>query len=585
MYMVTVEARDNGFPVRTSYNTLTVIITDVNDLPPQFLRESYSGWVSENSALNTVVLPVQAVDPDQGISDDITFEIIRNCEMNCLPFSINSSGVITTNGEIDYEKQSSYFFQVAAMDSRLRSTVSVTIDVSGENEYPPEFMQTKYKFAVQEGGKGDLVGRVQATDEDEGEEGVLIYSFVEKIEEPYDVFEINSSTGDIFLTADANDGQGSRRKRDVQTSGETVFITNTVQARDSGVNPLTATAVVTISVPKNFFDTIGSTEPADTSGPPYEIIIIVVIAVSLVIVIFVGIVVTAFIFRRRGKNKKWKVEDAPANLGNIAMTPERYHQNGSVTPSSQVRHTTTTLQTGHSASESERSYTGTADDEMESGNETTTMPRFTSHSPTLPTKSLRNNSPRVRSTSDLASTVCTDAIHSQTESHPYTKAQLMRIYAANEELLDDNVSHDSVHMFGSEGGGEADGDLDINNLIFQKINDLEDDEVSTTIMDDDASTTYSKGRGTVMAGSAGNIDIMPAEEREDPMTYTDSIKTWIPPSGRSMEETIAEITGTSSFASQEEPLTRRHAYEMGGLGGYSHSQGPSTVPMPHRTRS
>ena len=189
------------------------------------------------------------------------------------------------------------------------------------------------------------------------------------------------------------------------------------------------------------------------------------------------------------------------------------------------------------------------------------------HSPSLSNKPPRNNSPHVRSTSDLASSVGTDALHSQANEHLYTKAQLVKIYAANEDLLDDNVSHDSVRMFGSESGGEADGDYDINNLINQKINDLEDDEESNAMMDDDASTTYSKGRGTTLAGSAGNLDLLPSEETEDPLYYT---KGWIPPSGKPIDETIDEIT--SRFASQEAPLPRRHGYEMGG---YSHSQGPS----------
>ena len=91
-------------------------------------------------------------------------------------------------------------------------------------------------------------------------------------------------------------------------------------------------------------------------------------------------------------------------------------------------------------------------------------------------------------------------------------------------------------------------------------------------MDDDASTTYSKGRGPVLTGSVGNIDIMPPEDREDPLNYSDTTKGWIPPNVRPIDETIDEITATSSFASQEEPLPRRHGYD---LGPYGHSQGAS----------
>jgi len=39
--------------------------------------------------------------------------------------------------------------------------------------------------------------------------------------------------------------------------------------------------------------------------------------------------------------------------------------------------------------------------------------------------------------------------------HPYTRDQLDAIYAANADLLENNSSQDSTHMFGSEGGREA----------------------------------------------------------------------------------------------------------------------------------
>ena len=570
-YTVTVQARDDGFPARSSNTTLIILVKDVNDLPPEFEEDMYLGWVAENSPAETSVLTVSATDPDRVVSSSISYTI-EDCDLNCPPFAIRSSGDIVTTGEIDYEIVESYFFRVAASDGSFTSYVPVTIDVSGENDHPPVFITKRYEFTVkEEQPDGSLVGKVEAEDRDAGMEGQLRYTFVSEIETEYNIFSLNETSGEIFLDlGKILDVVVTRRKRDVNTSGETVIISTIIDARDSGENSESDTTEVIISVDKIIFERIGATEPADTEDGLLEIIIIVVIAVSVAIVIFSAIIVLALIFRRRSKNKKFKLEDGKrTGRGSMEMATERYCRNGNVNSSSNGQPSTTRLQTGNSGSGSERSYTGTADDEMDSGNEG--HRHFAGHSPNLLSKPLRNGSPRIRSTSDLASSVGTDALHSQTNEHPYTKAQLMRIYAANEELLDDNVSHDSVHMFGSEGGGEADGDLDINNLIFQKINDLEDDEESTTIMDDDASTTYSKGRGTVLAGSAGNLDI--TEGREDMLSYPDVIKGgWIPPTGRPMDETIDEITATSSFASQEEPLPRRHGYE---LSGYSHSQGPS----------
>lgn len=572
-YTITIQARDNGFPVKSSDVTLVIKIIDVNDLDPVFEETSYSGMISENSEAGIVVLKVTATDSD---SDSISYyiEYSEDCMENCFPFNVSQSGDIFTVGlPIDYEERESYMFLVAASDGLHTSYVSVDIEVMGVNEYQPTFEVKFYKFTVSSDQLDHtLVGKVEANDQDSGDGGKLLYRFDDEIDKLYDVLIIVEASGEIFLNKSMaeNPESNTRRKRDVQVVENVVTVTRTVVVEDSGGVSLSDTTTIAVSFDKGFFEhQVGTTSPADPGGPPFDIIIIVVIAVVGAIVVFVGIIVSALVCRRHSRNRKFKVEDAQNNETNrgIEMTTQRYCRNGNGT-TLDVKLTSTKIQAGNSASGSERSYTGTADDEMDSGNEV----RYSGHSPNLLNKPLRNSSPRVRSTSDLASSVGTDALHSQANEHPYTKAQLMRIYAANEELLDDNVSHDSVHMFGSEGGGEADGDLDINNLILQKINDLEDDEESTTIMDDDASTTYSKGRGTVLAGSVGNMDMLPAEDREDPLHYPDTRTGWIPPAGRPIDETIDEITAAINFASQEEPPPRRHGYDMGA---YSHSQGPS----------
>ena len=563
-YTILVLASDDGFPVKSSNVTLVIHITDVNDRSPMFKQEMYSTNIDENSDIGTPVLTVVAEDVD---SDSISYSIEYSNE-NHLPFEITSSGHIKTNATIDFEVKESYNFHVKASDGVHSTYVPVTIDVIGENEEPPVFREDVFAFTVTEDqADGSLVGRIVATDRDSGNDGRLVYRFEDEIEEKYDIFVINETSGEIFLHRSPT-ASTDNRKRDVEVAENFVIVRRTVTVRDNGESPKIDTAEVSITM-EGITGTLGHT---NTAGPNFEIIIIVVVvAVAIAIVVFVAIIAIAVLCRHHLRKRKYKIGDTHVNGGSrsgIEMGTERFCRNDNNGTSLDTKTTTKTskLHTGNSASGSEQSYTGTADDEMDSGNE-----RYNGHSPNLANKPRRNSSSRARSTSDLASSVGTDALHNE---HPYTKAQLMRIYAANEGLLDDNVSHDSVHMFGSEGGGEADGDLDINNLIYQKINDLEDDEESTTIMDDDASTTYSKGRGTVLAGSVSNIDniILPADDREDPLNYPDSRKGWIPPAGRPMEEAIDEITATSSFASQEEPLPRRHGYDMGA---YSHSQGPS----------
>ena len=65
------------------------------------------------------------------------------------------------------------------------------------------------------------------------------------------------------------------------------------------------------------------------------------------------------------------------------------------------------------------------------------------------------------------------------EHHRCTQQQLKAIYDANANLLTNNSSQDSTHMFGSEGGKEADADIDLDNykLFRASSSDSSDDEL------------------------------------------------------------------------------------------------------------
>ena len=91
------------------------------------------------------------------------------------------------------------------------------------------------------------------------------------------------------------------------------------------------------------------------------------------------------------------------------------------------------------------------------------------------------------------------------EVHPYTRDQLIAIYAANAHLLTNSPSQDSIHMFGSDGGGKANGDFDMDNYMFAKFSgglDSEDEE-SVVGINNDAYTVSSRGRSSIASRSSG----------------------------------------------------------------------------------
>lgn len=92
----------------------------------------------------------------------------------------------------------SILFQLikAEDEGGLSSTATVNIVVSDINDKNPEFVDEPYEFSVKEGLAGALVGRVKATDSDEGSNAMVTYSL------PHDVpFMVDESTGEIKTRA------------------------------------------------------------------------------------------------------------------------------------------------------------------------------------------------------------------------------------------------------------------------------------------------------------------------------------------------------------------------------------------------
>ncbi|KAL3878335.1 hypothetical protein ACJMK2_030698, partial [Sinanodonta woodiana] len=64
-YSLVIGATDHGSPARTSTTTFTIVIMDVNDNPPHFLKSIYQANVSEDISTGSFVTIVKATDPDQ----------------------------------------------------------------------------------------------------------------------------------------------------------------------------------------------------------------------------------------------------------------------------------------------------------------------------------------------------------------------------------------------------------------------------------------------------------------------------------------------------------------------------------------
>ncbi|XP_065884594.1 protocadherin Fat 4-like [Dysidea avara] len=549
IYNFEVVATDDGRPRKNSTVSVTIRVLDENDNDPQFSANIIDASVKENEAPNTLVRAITAVDADSVVNTRLTYSI-----NNTQVFTIDQdSGRITTNEEIDREEVAEFYLQIVANDngnptSRSSSAI-VRVTVLGVNEYRPAFNSTSPRnFNVStKASRGSIVGQLLAYDQDKGKEGELIFTFVEFDDryDPNDFFYINSS-GFIILNATSRGSQGNsnRRKRQAEDSEteDLIPIATGVEVRDNGSDPVTAHTRITIVIPESFA-TRPTTSGSDPSDFPLIPIVAAVVCAVVVFVVILIVLCVCYRCRRRGRNKLYSptitvTETAARPPGServsvVSFTPTNV--NGTAQLDSRTEATTTRLEVVAEETSAPHAHVSTtSDSEPASGifgdDESESVSRMRVNNAEHVSPSGRHRSPQhsrpppiSRSTSDLNAAVNGQIPHASNgflrrqddeEAHPYTRDQLIAIYAANANLLTNSPSQDSIHMFGSEGGGEADGDIDMDNYMFAKFAGGLDsaDEESVVGMNNDAYTVSSRGRSSIASrSSGGGIDEGPED--------------------------------------------------------------------------
>ncbi|KAL0974270.1 hypothetical protein UPYG_G00218000 [Umbra pygmaea] len=195
-----VTATDGGWIAKSSYVTVTIHVTDVNDNPPVFDPDEYFPVVQENVPSGTTVVKMNATDRDSGANAVMAY-VIQSSDCDLFVIDPNT-GVITTQGFLDYEAKQVYHLTVKAFnvpDEERCSFANVNIQLKGANEYVPRFVSKQYYFEVSEAApRGTVVGEVFASDRDQGDDGVVYYLIFGKSRRKG--FSINKKTGQIYVT-------------------------------------------------------------------------------------------------------------------------------------------------------------------------------------------------------------------------------------------------------------------------------------------------------------------------------------------------------------------------------------------------
>ncbi|XP_061392189.1 cadherin-related tumor suppressor-like [Musca vetustissima] len=229
---------DNGTPRLKDKVKIKIIITDVNDNAPEFVRAPYRVQISEGSLVGTQIMRVYTNDLDEGLNGDVYYSIVKGNQEG--RFAIDdATGQLSLARKLDREYQDEYQLLVMAKDAaiegqQLNSTTTVTIEVLDENDETPKFVDTLKEITVRE---TSLVGtelmRFKALDSDLGINSQISFSLTAGNRK--DTFHIDSYSGILYL----------HKALDYEET--TVYHLN-ITASDGGSPPLSSTIIFTVNV-------------------------------------------------------------------------------------------------------------------------------------------------------------------------------------------------------------------------------------------------------------------------------------------------------------------------------------------------
>lgn len=185
-YELQLTASDMGVPQRSGSSILKISISDSNDNSPAFEQQSYIIQLLENSPVGTLLLDLNATDPDEGANGKIVYSFSSHVSPKIIEtFKIDSErGHLTLFKQVDYGITKSYEIDVQAQDlgpNSIPAHCKIIIKVVDVNDNKPEininFMspgkeEISYIF---EGDPVDtFVALVRVQDKDSGLNGEIV---------------------------------------------------------------------------------------------------------------------------------------------------------------------------------------------------------------------------------------------------------------------------------------------------------------------------------------------------------------------------------------------------------------------------
>ncbi|XP_034453832.1 protocadherin-19 isoform X6 [Hippoglossus hippoglossus] len=240
-YQYEISAEDGGDPPKIGAVQLNIKVIDSNDNNPVFDESVYTVNVMENSPINTLVIDLNATDPDEGNNGEIVYSFNSYVtEKTRDAFKIDPrSGIITVNGVLDYEATQIYEIDIQAKDlgpNSIPAHCKVTVNVMDTNDNPPVInllsLNTEMVEVSENAQRGYVIALVRVSDKDSGANGKVQCRLQGNV--PFRLQEYESFSTILV------DGRLDREQKDTYNL--------TIQAEDSGTPPLRAMKSLVVKV-------------------------------------------------------------------------------------------------------------------------------------------------------------------------------------------------------------------------------------------------------------------------------------------------------------------------------------------------
>ncbi|XP_042636632.1 protocadherin gamma-B1-like [Orycteropus afer afer] len=183
---------------------LNVIIEDINDNPPHFSKDSIVLQINELAIRGSRFGLESAVDADIGRNSLQSYQLSSNEHFSLTVKDKNkgkNAPELVLDKPLDREQQSSHVLVLTAVDGGdpvRTGTTKIRIEVTDANDNAPVFSQDEYRVSIRENvPPGTSVLMVTATDQDEGINAEITYSFKTLEDDVRNTFTLDHQSGEI----------------------------------------------------------------------------------------------------------------------------------------------------------------------------------------------------------------------------------------------------------------------------------------------------------------------------------------------------------------------------------------------------